>query len=108
MRSMYADSGNKPGYYFGYSLGTIQMELALAKYEEEMKDYLKRAVFLTACTWPSAESLAFNPGQLLFEDLLAANVYAFNGPNWDAKAIAANESLSPTTRGLAPWIPSTS
>ena len=40
MRDVFIDSGFKKGYYFGYSAGSIQMEIALSKYDSELKNYL--------------------------------------------------------------------
>lgn len=49
MRAMYEVSGNKKGYYFGVSLGTIQMMVALSQFEEEMKGYLNKVILLAPC-----------------------------------------------------------
>ena len=40
MKAVYADSGNKKGFYYGYSLGTVQMLIALSKYENELQNYI--------------------------------------------------------------------
>ena len=55
MRAMYKHSGNKKGYYFGYSLGTVQMQIALSKFESEIKDFLLKAILLAPCRWPAPE-----------------------------------------------------
>ena len=51
MKAMYEDAGSKKGYYFGYSLGTVQMQIALSKFEEELKGYLNKVIFLAPCTF---------------------------------------------------------
>jgi len=92
MRAMNTDSGKK-GWYFGYSMGTIQMLIGLSKFEEELKGYLNKAILISPCTFLDDSQINV-PG---FESLLAPNrmldetaklgVYAFNGPNWDVEAI---------------------
>ena len=50
MRDVFIDSGFKKGYYYGFSAGTIQMEIALSKYESELKNYLNRVILMAPCT----------------------------------------------------------
>lgn len=45
----FEDSG-KSGFYFGYSLGSVQMMIALSKFEEELREYVAKAIFLAPCT----------------------------------------------------------
>ena len=48
---MYLDAGNNnKGIYVGYSQGSIQMLVALTKFESELMQYLEKSVFLTPCT----------------------------------------------------------
>ena len=49
MRAAYTNSGNTKGHYYGYSLGSMQMMIALTKYEQEMKDYLNKVTLLAPC-----------------------------------------------------------
>ena len=49
MRMAYEDSG-MPGFYYGYSLGSVQMMIALSKFEEELREYVQKAIFLAPCT----------------------------------------------------------
>ena len=37
------------GWYFGYSQGTIQALVGMAKFESEMEKYLERVVLLAPC-----------------------------------------------------------
>lgn len=68
MQAMYSDSGKK-GWYFGYSLGSMQMLIGLSKYEEELKWYLNRATLLAPCTLLGDAAITI-PG---FESLLTPN-----------------------------------
>lgn len=45
VEAMYSDAGTGKGWYFGYSQGTVQMNVALTKYETELSAYLNRVVF---------------------------------------------------------------
>jgi len=49
-KAMHASSGTGKGYYIGYSQGTIQALVALAKYENELADYLNRVILFAPCT----------------------------------------------------------
>ena len=49
MKAAYTNSGNTKGHYYGYSLGTSQMMVALTKYEQEMKNYLDKAILMAPC-----------------------------------------------------------
>ena len=40
----------RSGFYFGYSLGSVQMMIALTKFEEELREYVAKAIFLAPCT----------------------------------------------------------
>ena len=50
LREMHKHSGSK-GWYFGSSQGTASMQVALAKYEDELADYLHRAILMAPCVY---------------------------------------------------------
>ena len=53
---MYLDAGNNnKGIYVGYSQGSIQMLVALTKFESELMQYLEKSVFLTPCMYFAQE-----------------------------------------------------
>lgn len=53
MKMMFDHSGEKKGYYYGFSLGTVQMLMALPKFEAQLKDYLNKVVLLAPCMFLS-------------------------------------------------------
>ena len=48
-RAMNQNAGSGKGFYVGYSQGTTQAIIALAKYEDELDNYLERAILLAPC-----------------------------------------------------------
>lgn len=87
------ENAGKKGTYFGYSLGTLQMLIALTKYEEELAKHLEKITLLAPCTLLDnpvvikPEPLTA-PGSLKAE-LKKAGINAYFGPNWDYDAICA-------------------
>lgn len=49
-KAMFVNAGKGKGWYFGYSQGTMQALVALAKYDNELDNYLNRVVLLAPCT----------------------------------------------------------
>ena len=80
MKAAYTSSGNTKGHYYGYSLGTAQMMIALSKYEQEMKNYLDKVTLMAPC-YTFGPTLAIPPDMM--SEMKKAGVYAFNGPNFD-------------------------
>ena len=93
MRDVFIDSGFKKGYYFGYSAGSIQMEIALSKYDSELKNYLNRAILLAPCTVSDNSTTLpnFEPG-VLYDEMVKAGVYASFGPNFNTDAVCEKSS----------------
>ena len=48
--AMHLSAGTGKGWYYGWSMGTVQMLVALTKYESELSPYLNKAILLTPCT----------------------------------------------------------
>lgn len=48
--AMHSSAESGKGWYFGYSMGTIQMLVALTKYEQELSPYLNKAILLAPCS----------------------------------------------------------
>ena len=82
MRAAYAESGNKKGHYYGYSLGTTQMMIALSKYESELQTYLQKVIMMAPCMIN-----AVGTPLSLESELAAAGVYEFFGPTWNVENI---------------------
>lgn len=49
MKAVYDHSGFKKGTYVGYSMGTLQMLLALTKFESVLEQYINKAILLAPC-----------------------------------------------------------
>ena len=93
MKAAYTESGNKKGHYYGYSLGSTQMMIALAKYENQLEDYLAKVIMMAPCMinvegFPAALVAEFD----------SAGVYDFFGPTWDVQKVC--ESASAETCGF--------
>jgi len=96
MEAVSADNQGKKGTYFGYSLGSTQMMIAMSKFEQDLAQYVEKVNFLGPCMTlgpnmlkPTADLLA--PGALKAE-FKKAGVSAYFGPNWDFDAICENSS----------------
>ena len=48
--AMHSSAGTGKGWYYGWSMGTVQMLVALTKYESELSPLLNKAILLTPCT----------------------------------------------------------
>ena len=105
MNAAYSDSGNKTGVYYGYSLGTVQMMIALTKYEDQLQTLLDKVVLMAPCTTMGPVSArpfeSFSANGVLKTELEKAGVNAIFGPNWDLDTICANSSVDVCT--LAGW-----
>ena len=70
------------------------MMIALSKYENEMKNYLERAILLAPCTIIANANPIVSltvPG-VLEEEMKKAGVYALFGPNYDKEVICEKSS----------------
>ena len=97
MRKMSSHSGDKKGWYFGSSQGTASMQVALAEYEEELHNYLHRAILLAPCVYltlgPDTDEVDTSKESMeSIGWMRELGVYATNGPNWeqDVETICAN------------------
>ena len=83
-RAMYKNAGTGKGWYVGYSQGTIQMTVALTRYESELVEYLHKVVLLAACYLTGAEREPNLTEASMSEvtDYSSIGVYAINGPTW--------------------------
>ena len=89
MKAAYTSSGNTKGHYYGYSLGTAQMMVALSKYEQDMKDYLEKVILMAPCyTFGEIAAMPLD----IDTELKKAGIYAFNGPNFDLDRLCATLS----------------
>ena len=67
--------------YVGVSQGTVQMFYALAKMENELKDYMYTFAAIDPCTIDMTEGdELYTDGLFHFSEY---GIYAFGGPNWD-------------------------
>ena len=101
-KAMSENAGNRKGWYFGYSQGTSQAMIALAKYEAQLDNYLERVVLLAPCFGLSGEgqgkksdgdSEIFKAGYLKNE-LAKMDIYATGWLTWQADKDKICESLS--------------
>ena len=90
-RAMTQNAGNGKGWYVGYSAGTIQAIIALAKYEFELQNYLERAVLLAPCFGISGVDQGKKSGQglvgkaeYIVDEMEKLGIYAVNSSTWDA------------------------
>ena len=92
---------NEKGWYFGYSQGTIQALIALAKYETELSKYLERVVLLAPCfgysggeTKASTTKSNIYAAGYLKDELAKIGIYATGTSTWtdDIKKICDNLS----------------
>ena len=85
VEAMYNHAGTGKGWYFGYSQGTIQMLVALTKYESELIQWLNSAVLLTPCTIAgTASEPDLSYASTVYVDIEREyGVYAKVGPTWE-------------------------
>ena len=93
VKAMNISAGTGKGWYYGWSQGTIQMLVALAKYETELTSYLNRVILLAPCmigitdrTEPdlSWKGMSFSYRSLSWGQLRQdLEIQAINGPTWD-------------------------
>ena len=80
---MYSNSGGKKGYYIGYSTGTTEALVALAKFEYELNLYLNKMILLAPCYIQDVEGgypgISHQSG-VLTDQLESVGVYAISGP----------------------------
>lgn len=97
MKAAYeASGGSTKGTYFGYSAGTMQMMIALTKFEQELLNYVEKVNFLAPCSVLGPNALSFieglkTPGTIKAE-LGKAGVYALFGPNFSSEVICEKSS----------------
>jgi len=100
MKMMFDHSGDKKGYYYGFSLGTVQMLMALPKFEAQLKDYLNKVVLLAPCMFLSEEGYTMLGAEEVgyyTNEMKKAGVYALKGPNWDMIQIKEQASAEAAT-----------
>ena len=85
IEAMYDNAGTGKGWYFGYSQGTIQMLVALTKYETELNQWLNRTVLLAPCTVAgNASKPDLSESATKYIDIEREyDVYAKAGPTWE-------------------------
>ena len=77
------------------------MMIALTKYEQEMKNYLDKAILMAPCyTFSTQVGL---PPEMVTE-IKTAGAYAFNGPNFDIDLLCA--AISEQNCGILRFIAS--
>ena len=92
-------NGAEKGFYFGWSQGTIQMTVALTKYEDELSNYLEKVVYLTPCTIglgtslePDLSEQSMNlDSKMLREEV---GIYAVPSPTWETDKVGMCEEGS--------------
>ena len=92
-------NGAEKGFYYGWSQGTIQMIVALTKFEDELSNYLEKVVLLTPCTIGIGESLepdlseqSMNlDSKMLREEV---GIYAVPSPTWETDKVRMCEKGS--------------
>ena len=94
LEAMYENAGTGKGWYYGFSQGTIQMLVALTKFESEIAKFLHRVVLLAPCTVIDNTFEAGLSKKSMAEVgwFLSIDVYATLSPtwDWDVKAICRN------------------
>ena len=88
LKEMHSNAGAGKGWYFGSSQGTASMQVALSKYEDELSNYIHRAILMAPCVYlnlgPDTDEIDISEqsmNSIGWERELG--VYAYNGPNWD-------------------------
>ena len=100
---MHEDSNSGKGWYFGYSEGTMTMQVALLKYEQELSNYIHRAILLAPCTAEYKDGDNPDDAKPWLDEvglLRSIGVHALYGPTWedDVQKICDNlQGLDPTS-----------
>lgn len=99
VKAMTKHNGAEKGFYVGWSQGTIQMTVALTKYEDELSNYLEKIVYFTPCTIGLGTSLEPDLSEQsmnletkwLREEL---GIYAVPSPTWETDKVRMCEKGS--------------
>lgn len=96
LKAVSEDNEGTKGTYFGFSMGSAQMLVALSKFEAFLAQFIEKITLLAPCMLFDPSILkAFptlqTPGTTR-EEFNKAGVFAYFGPNWDAEKICAESS----------------